>query len=29
MLRNAERLPQHYCEAQKDWLERARQSVHA
>jgi hypothetical protein len=29
MLRNAERLPQHYREAQKDWLERARQSVPA
>jgi hypothetical protein len=29
MLRNAERLPQHYREAQKDWLELARQNVHA
>jgi hypothetical protein len=27
MLRNAERLPQHYREAQKDWLDLARQSV--
>jgi hypothetical protein len=29
MLRNAERLPQHYREAQKTWLDLARQSVHA
>jgi hypothetical protein len=29
MLRNAERLPQHYREAQKDWLDLARESVNA
>jgi hypothetical protein len=29
MLHNAERLPQHYREAQKDWLDLARQSVNA
>lgn len=27
MLRNAERLPEHYREAQKNWLERAREGV--
>ena len=29
MLRNAERLPQHYREAQKGWLDLARESVNA
>ena len=29
MLRNAERLPQHYREAQKDWLDLARDSMRA
>jgi hypothetical protein len=29
MLRNAERLPSHYRDAQKSWLDLARQSVHA
>ena len=29
MLRNAERQPSHYREAQRDWLDLARQSIHA
>jgi hypothetical protein len=29
MLRNAERLPEHYRDAQKSWLDLARQSMHA
>jgi hypothetical protein len=29
MLRNAERLPSHYREAQRSWLDRAREEMQA
>ena len=29
MLRNGERMPPHYRDAQRDWLDRARQNMQA